>query len=45
MSLSDYLLDEPSDEVCEEHQRLKPCYLCAIEAAEYRAECLREDGE
>lgn len=45
MSLPDNQLDEPAWEVCEVHDRFKPCYLCQLEAAEYRMECLREDGE
>ena len=44
MSLPDALLDEPLDDgFCEEHNRHRPCYVCLVEASEYRAECHREE--
>ncbi len=44
MSVPDIFLEEPTDdELCQEHERYKPCRACQLEAAEYRSECKREE--
>ena len=42
MSVPDKYLDEPDECLCEEHGRPRPCPYCRFEAAEQRAEELRE---
>ena len=38
------ITSDPDDfETCKEHGRVWPCKLCQAEAAEYRAECQREE--
>ena len=40
----DDLLDEPDEELCDEHSRPRPCMVCLVEHWEARAEAMREEG-
>ena len=41
----DDLLDEPDEEICDEHSRPRPCAVCLVDYWEARAEAMREEGE
>jgi hypothetical protein len=43
MSLPDYLLDEDSRDICDEHEFAVPCPECRTDAAIERMEAKREE--
>lgn len=46
MTIANYdnLLDPPDPLHCDEHGQAQPCGECKLDAAEFRYECLKEDG-
>lgn len=45
MSVPDIFLDEPTDdELCEIHERYRPCRVCRNDAADRQYQTIKEEG-